>query len=74
MYFQKIIINTLCTKFLFLESGNTVLIGWQFTSYQAAEESPTVQPCAQVLNGAANIGTRTITVQVLESSNTAIGK
>ena len=59
---------------MFPESGNTVHIGWQFTSYQAAEGATTVQPCAQVLNGAANIGTRTITVQVLESSNTAIGK
>ena len=64
----------LCVQMLFLGSENTVLIGWQFTSYQAAEESLTVQACAQVLNGAANIGTRAITLQVLENSDTATGK
>jgi len=57
-----------------VESQYLVLIGWQFASYQAAEESLTVQPCAQVLNGAANVGTRTITVQVLASPNTTIGE
>ena len=57
-----------------MESQYLVLIGWQFARYQAAEELLTVQPCAQVLNGAANVGTRTITVQVLASPNTTIGE
>ena len=57
-----------------MEFQYLVLIGWQLTSYQAAEGTPTVQACAQVLNGATNIGTRTITLQVLETSNTAIGE
>ena len=64
----------LFVQILFLGSEHTVLIGWQFTSYQAAEGSLTVQACAQVLNGTANIGTRTITLQVLETSNTATDK
>ena len=63
-----------CLQIQYLESRYTVQIGWQFTSYQAAEGTPTVQACAQVLNGAANIGTRTITLQVLVRPNTADGK
>ena len=53
---------------------HAVQIGWQFTSYQATEGTPTVQACAQVLNGAANVGNRTITLQVSTSPNTADGK
>ena len=49
---------------------HAVQIGWQFTSYHAAEGATTVQACAQVLNGAANVGNRTITLQVLTSPNT----
>ena len=53
---------------------HAVQIGWQFTSYQATEGTPTVQACAQVFNGAANVGNRTITLQVSTSPNTADGK
>ena len=50
------------------------MIGWQSTTYQAAEGTATVQACAQVLNGAANLGSGTITLQVSTSANTAQGR
>ena len=50
------------------------MIGWQSITYQAAEGTAIVQACAQVLNGAANIGTRTITVQVSTNPGTAQGR
>ena len=40
------------------------MIGWQSITYQAAEGAATVQACAQVLNEAANIGTRTIQLSI----------
>ena len=49
------------------------MIGWQFATYQAAEGTPTVQACAQVLNGATNLGSRTITLQVSTAPGTAQG-
>lgn len=49
-------------------------IGWQFTSYQAAEGTPTVTACATVNNGAAGIGTNTVTLSVLAIAGTALGK
>ena len=51
------------------------MIGWQFATYQAAEGTltPTVQACAQVLSGATNIGSRTITLQVSTAPGTALG-
>ena len=51
-----------------------VVIGWQLTTYQAAEGIPTVQACAEVLSGAANISARTITLQVSTNPNTAQGR
>ena len=48
------------------------MIGWQFTTYQAAEGTATVMACPQVLNGAANIGS--ITVQVSTNPGTALGR
>ena len=55
-------------------SKSTVVIGWQFATYQAAEGTATVQACAQALSGAANIGSRTITLQVSTNPGTAQGK
>ena len=57
-------------------SQYTVRIGWQSATYQAAESpgAPTVEACAQVHDGVANIGTRTITIQVSTNPNTALGK
>jgi len=55
-------------------SKSTVVIGWQLATYQAAEGTPTVQACAQVLNGAANLGSRTIILQVSTNPGTAQGK
>ena len=49
--------------------SSTAVIGWQFATYQAAEGTATVQACAEVLNGAANIGTRTIAITVQLSTN-----
>ena len=54
--------------------SSTAVIGWQFTTYQAAEGTATVVACSQVLNGAANIGNRIITVQVSTNPGTALGK
>ena len=53
--------------------SSTVVIGWQSTTYQAAEGTATVQACAQVLNGAANI-MGSISVQVSTNPDTALGK
>ena len=53
--------------------SSTVVIGWQLTSYQAAEGTATVTACAQVLNGAANI-MGSISVQVSTNPGTALGK
>ena len=50
------------------------MIGWQSITYQAAEGTATVLACAQVVSGAANIGTRTITVQVSTNPGTAQGR
>ena len=50
------------------------MIAWQLTAYQAAEGTQTVLACAQVLNGAANLGSGTFTVQVSTSANTAQGR
>ena len=55
-------------------SKSTVVIGWQLSTYQAAEGTPTVQACAQALSGATNIGSRTITLQVSTNPGTALGK
>ena len=52
---------------------STVVIGWQFATYQAAEGTATVQACAQVLNGATNIGSRTFTLHVSTAPGTAQG-
>ena len=49
------------------------MIGWQSATYQAAEGTATVQACAQVLNGAANI-MGSISVQVSTNPDTALGK
>ena len=54
--------------------SSTAVIGWQFATYQVAEGTATVQACAQVLNGAANIGTHTITVQLSTNPGTAQGR
>ena len=53
--------------------SSTVVIGWQFTSYQAAEGTATVTACAQALNGAASI-VGSITVQVSTNPGTALGR
>ena len=56
--------------------SSTAVIGWQVATYQVAEGTATVLACAQVLTraSAANIGTRTIIVQLSTNPGTALGK